>query len=66
MAVKMILRKKEFEVRPGITLAKALQSLDLHPETYLAVREGDLITEDEILREGDVITLVAVISGGGR
>ncbi|HVN56104.1 MAG TPA: MoaD/ThiS family protein [Anaerolineaceae bacterium] len=66
MAVKMILHQKEFEVSPGITLAKALQSLELHPEMYLALHDGDLITEDEVLHDGVVITLVAVISGGAR
>jgi sulfur carrier protein ThiS len=30
----------------------------------LATREGELITDDEILRPGETIRLVAVISGG--
>jgi sulfur carrier protein ThiS len=30
----------------------------------LATRNGELIPEDEILNPGDVIKLVAVISGG--
>ena len=62
--VKLILRDKEFDVKPGMTLLAALQKAQILPETVLATREGELILEDEILRDGDVIKLVAVISGG--
>ena len=64
MPVKFTLRNQEYEVKAGATLGKAMQTLGFKPEMYLAVREGGLLTEDEILREGDVIKLVAVISGG--
>jgi sulfur carrier protein ThiS len=30
----------------------------------IATRQGEMITEDEMVREGDVIKLIAVISGG--
>lgn len=62
--VKIILRAKEFEVKAGMTLLSALEKAQILPETVLATRGGELILEDEILRDGDVIKLVAVISGG--
>ncbi len=64
MAVKMLLRDKEFEVRPGMTVQHALEKIGVPVETVLPTRDGQLLTEDEILKEGDVIKLVAVISGG--
>jgi thiamine biosynthesis protein ThiS len=64
MAVKLILRGKEYEVRSGMTVQHALQKIGVQPETVLPTRNGQLLTEDEILQEGDVIKLVAVISGG--
>jgi sulfur carrier protein ThiS len=64
MAVKLILRDKEYEVRAGMTVQHALQKIGILPETVLPTRNGQLLTEDEILQEGDVIKLVAVISGG--
>jgi len=64
MAAKLILRGQEYEVRHGMTVADALRKIDLNPESVLPTRDGELITEEEILREGDVIKLVAVISGG--
>ena len=62
--VKLILRSKEYEVRPGMTLLSALQKVDIVPESVIATRDGEMILDDEILKDGDVIKLVAVISGG--
>ena len=62
--VTIILKNKSFSMRAGIPLHKALRMLDLPANAHLAVRDGQLITEDEMLRKGDRIELVAVISGG--
>jgi len=62
--VKLILRDKEFTVRQGMTLLDALKKSGVVPESVIATRKGELILDDEILKEGEVITLVAVISGG--
>ena len=64
MAVKLILRDKEYEVKPGMTLLSALNKNNIVPESVIATRDGEMILDDEILRDGDVIKLVAVISGG--
>jgi sulfur carrier protein ThiS len=64
MPVKLILRDKEYEVKPGMTLLSALQKNDIVPESVIATREGEMILEDEILKDGDMIKLIAVISGG--
>lgn len=64
MPIRMTLRDKVFEVRAGMTVRDALRHVGLLPESVLATRKGELITEDEILREGDEVKLVAVISGG--
>jgi sulfur carrier protein len=62
--VKLVLRNKEYEVKPGMTLLSALQKIDVIPESVIATREGEMILEDEILRDGDEVRLIAVISGG--
>ncbi len=62
--VKLVLRDKEYEVKPGMTLLSALQHVQILPESVIATRDGEMITEDEILGDGQVIKLVAVISGG--
>jgi sulfur carrier protein len=65
MPVKLIFRKKGYEVEAGITVRQALKRIDLDPESVLATSSGELITEDEVLRDGEEVKLVAVISGGG-
>jgi len=64
MAVKLVLRDKEYEVRPGMTLLSSLEKVGILPESVIASRAGELILEDEILMDGETIKLIAVISGG--
>ena len=66
MTVKILLRGKEYEVKPGMTLLDSLKKINVLPESVLAVRNGEMIVEDEILKDGDVVKLVAVISGGAQ
>ena len=64
MTVKLVLRDREVEVRPGMNLLDALRKADILPESVIATRNGEMILEDEILKDGEVIKLIAVISGG--
>jgi sulfur carrier protein ThiS len=64
MTAKLILREKEYEVKHGMALLDALKKCDIVPESVIATRNGEMITEDEILNNGDVVKLIAVISGG--
>lgn len=57
-------RKQAFEVPAGMTVRDAILRCDLNPETVLAVRDGELITDDVRVQAGDRIKLVATISGG--
>src|SRR5262245_54412662 len=47
-----------------MTLLSALQKINVLPESMIATREGEMILDDEILKDGDEIKLIAVISGG--
>ena len=58
------MRNKEYEVKAGMTLLSALQKISIVPESVIATREGEMILDDEILKDGEVIKLIAVISGG--
>ena len=64
MTVKLVLRDKEYEVKAGMALLDALKKCGIIPESVIATRNGEMITEDEILKNGDIVKLVAVISGG--
>jgi sulfur carrier protein len=66
MTVKLVLRGKEYEVKAGMNLLDALRKTGILPEGVIATRNGEMILEDEILKDGDVVRLIAVISGGRR
>lgn len=66
MPVILILRKQEFQIEGTITVKEALRRLNLSPESHLVVRNGELLNENDVLREGDVVKIVPSISGGGQ
>lgn len=64
MTVKLVLRDKVMEVKPGMNLLDSLKKAGILPESVIASRNGELILEDEILNDGEEVKLIAVISGG--
>ena len=66
MPATLKLRDKVYEVPAGMTVRDALLRLGIEPESVLPTRSGQLITDDEHLQDGEVIRLVAVISGGAQ
>jgi sulfur carrier protein ThiS len=62
--IKLKYRKQEWELEGKFTVRQAVEKVGLNPESVLAVRNGNLVTEDVRLEDGDEIRLVAVISGG--
>lgn len=61
---KLVLRKDEYDVKSCMTIRHALEKIGIDPDSVLATRKCELITDDEIIQENDLIKLVAVIPGG--
>ena len=66
MTAELTLRDKTYSIASGMTIRHALEKLDINPDTVLPTRDGELLTDDELIRDGDRIRLVAVISGGAE
>ena len=62
--IKLTYRKQEWELESNLTVRQAIEAVGLNPQSVLAVRDGELITDDTPLSDEDEIRLVAVISGG--
>jgi sulfur carrier protein ThiS len=62
--VQIIYRESAWAVKSGSTVRHIIEKSGLNPESILAVRDGKLINEATITEDGDVIKLVAVVSGG--
>jgi len=60
----LLLRGKNISCRSDIPLRKAMKENHISASTHLAVRSGQLITDDEMVKPGDLIELIPVISGG--
>jgi sulfur carrier protein ThiS len=63
-AMRIVYRDQEWDVKGGQTARAAIKKVDLDPEAVLVIRNGQLVTDDIILEEGDEVKLIAVISGG--
>jgi len=64
MNARLILRDQEYEVEAGTTILYALVRLGLDMRVVRPLRDGEFVNPQERLREGDVIELVPLISGG--
>jgi sulfur carrier protein len=66
--VTVVLRnpRREVNVAGNRRVKDLLRELQIIPETVLVIRGDDLITTDQMVRDGDVIELRPVMSGGTR
>lgn len=58
------LRDQQHVVQGAATVRDALKILQIPPELFLVVRNGELLEEETPLNDGDILQLVGVISGG--
>lgn len=64
--MKVVLRnpRREVELDGVRRVSDLFKRLDLVSESYLAIRQGELLTTEETIGDEDVIELRPVISGG--
>jgi sulfur carrier protein ThiS len=65
MAITVYLRKEKFEFDDTtLTANELLEKMDLSPQAYLVVRNKGLLTGREVIKDGEEVRIIAVISGG--
>ena len=57
-------RGREYTVQANLPVMKAVKKLKIPLNSHLIIRNGELITEDELLLPGDQVEMLSVISGG--
>jgi sulfur carrier protein ThiS len=55
---------KRITLEEGATAETAIRRLGLFPDQWIPLRDDGPIPIDEVLRDGDVLKIVAVVSGG--
>jgi len=65
MPIVIIHRKQKINLDAAeIRVDDALTRLGFPPESYLVIRDGEMLSHDDLLYDGDEIKLIAVIMGG--
>ncbi len=65
MPIKVFYRGKEIEIEgKRLRARELLEKLGLSPLSSLVVRNGEVISEEDYVEEGDNIRVVNAISGG--
>jgi sulfur carrier protein ThiS len=64
LVVQVVFRDKSWEVKPGSTIRHIIEEANLNPESILALRDGKLVNDATLTKDGDAIKLVTVVSGG--
>lgn len=64
MPIHLSLRKEELELEGTITVKEALKKFGLSSESFFMLRDGILLNENDVLRNGEHVKIIAVISGG--
>lgn len=64
--IRLVDGSKEWriEVPEGSSVRDVLASIGLISNEYVVVRSGVVISEDEEVRDGDILILYPVVSGG--
>ena len=62
--VTVIYRDKTWQVTAGSTIRHIVEKAGINPESVLALRDGRLINDATLTKDGDSIKLIAVVSGG--
>ncbi len=57
-------KEKKIKVEDGLSIGDLLKNLEINRETVLVAKNGEISLEEEILKEGDVVDIMSVISGG--
>ena len=67
MPIKVVYRGEEIEVpRERISAGELLAFLGLSHLSSIVIKNGEVVSEKEILEEGDNIRIVNAISGGAE
>ena len=68
MKIKVIFEKEKshrtVEVRREQTIESLLKEMKVNPQTVIVVKNGEVVTEQEILSDGDELKVLSVKLGG--
>jgi len=66
VSVKILIRGEtvELELPEGTTVKKLMKVLKIDPTRSIVIKNAEALTESYVLKEGDKITVLPIVSGG--
>lgn len=62
--MKVYVGSKTYNFQGRLKVEKLLHKLNLHPQSNIVIRNGEIVTEDEYLEPEDEVEIIHAISGG--
>ena len=56
--------RRELDIDGSLKVHQLLAQLNLNPESHIVIRNEELLTSQDIIRDDEVIEIVSAISGG--
>lgn len=57
-------KKLDLAVKKGDNLSSIMKRLNINPVAYISTVNGELVTEDYLLKDNDKVEIFSVVSGG--
>lgn len=62
--VRLIQQDKELEMVGPVRVERLLEKIGVRRTTHVILRDGELLTPDRTIEDGDTVDLISVVSGG--
>jgi len=62
--MRVTVGSKTYHFQDRLKVEELLDKLNLHPQSNIVIRNGEIVTEDEYLEPEDEVEIIHAISGG--
>jgi len=64
MTVIFVGKNNQITIKAPKNVEKLAKELDINLESHVIIKNGEIVTPDEILQDDDVVEIISVVSGG--
>ncbi len=62
--IRLVQQQKEVEMKGPVLVECLLDRIGVRRTTHVILRDGQLLTPDRTVEDGDTVDLISVVSGG--
>lgn len=64
MTVIFVGKNNQITIKAPKNVEKLAKELNINLESHVFIKNGEIVTPDEILQDDDVVEIISVVSGG--